>query len=206
MTDWSTVLIISIAPIVSAFGAIWIKGRIDRRTRLEDRQWVAYQKLAAASEIIAMRSAIYNSQRGPRYAAGAALNAVTKFVMVMFLSLLKPLRKDREWLRMLVDSLPTPAEQIPLMEMSEFVGAMDELIRARVEVHLVGGKAAIEAADELLDRSKEFLTAVETEQMSITKGWSSKSPPAELERERMLDAHHRFLTTIRLESKTPTPV
>jgi hypothetical protein len=173
MSDWPTVLIVSIAPIVSAFGAIWIKGRIDRVTGLEERQWAAYQNLAAASEIIAMRSAVYNSQRGPRYAAGAALNAVTKLVMVMFLSLLKPLRKDREWLRMLVDSLPTPAEQSPLMEMSEFMVAMDELIRARVEVHIVGSAAAIDAADQLLDRSKEFLTAVEAEQMSITRGWSS---------------------------------
>lgn len=68
MSDWPTILIASVAPIVSACGALWIKGRIDRSTRIEERQWVACERLAAASEIIAMRSAVYNSQRGPRRA------------------------------------------------------------------------------------------------------------------------------------------
>lgn len=206
MSDWPTILIVSAAPIVSAFGAIWIKERIDRRTRFEERQRTAYQKLAAVSEVIAMRSTVYNTQSGPRHATAEVMNGVTKFLTVMLLSTLPPFRnKDRELLRMLVDSLPTPVELTPIMETSELLHVMDELISARVEVHLVGSSAAIGAADELLDRSKEFLSAVSTKQMRLTTGWK-KSLSAESERERMLEAHRKFVTTIRLESKTPTRV
>lgn len=152
MSDWPTILIVSVAPIVSAFGAIGIKEHVDRGTRFEERQWSAYQKLATASEVIAVRSAVFNSQRGLRHVAAATLNTVAKLVVVMLLSMLRPLRKDREWLRMLVDSLPNPVAPRPVMEASELLEAIDDLIRARVEVRLVGSSDAIEAADELLER------------------------------------------------------
>jgi hypothetical protein len=195
MSDWRIILIVSAAPIISAFGAIWMKAGIDRRDRKSERRAAAYERLAAASEIMAMRSAAYNTMRGPRHAAGAALNNVTKFVMVMLLSILRPLRKDPQTLQMLVDSLPTPVEPEEIMTGSELLNAMDELIRARVEVHLVGSEEAIDAADVLLDRSREFLEATEKHQMSF-RGWSAK-PGGGPERENMLDAHRKFVNVTR---------
>lgn len=147
-----------------------------------------------------MRSAVYNAQKGPRQAAAAVMNATSKLAAVTFLFTLRPFRTDKERLRMLVDSLPTPVEPSPIMEAFQLVQAMDELIRARVEVHLVGSGAAIRAADELLNRSNEFLSAVETQRMSLVTVWR-RSLPAESERKRMLEAHEKFLTTIRFESK-----
>src|ERR1700691_427423 len=103
MSNWPTILVASLISALAAITAIWVKERIDRRTRLEDRRSAAYQRLAAASEVIAMRSSVYNSLRGIRYSLGLTLNNLTKFMLVMFLQAFRPLRVQDGLLRTLVD-------------------------------------------------------------------------------------------------------
>jgi hypothetical protein len=200
---WPAILITGAVSIVSAFGALWVRDGIDRRARFSERQWEAYQRLAAASEIIAVRSAVYNSLRSPRSALGDTLQGTIKFILVLFLAYLRPFRTDLQRLKVFADALPTPAaESSQGVDQAEHLfSAMDDLVRARVEVHLVGSPKAIPLADQLLDRSREFLEAAESRQKSLITGWTNGGT-VEPQRQRMLDAHNAFLDQVRHESKS----
>ncbi len=78
---------------------------------------------------------------------------------------------------------------------------MEELVNARVEVRLWGTQAAIDAANRLLDKSKDFLEILDRNSRRFR---SSSMQTAEIEEGRgaQVAAHREFLATIRGEQKS----
>jgi hypothetical protein len=200
MASWQPILAASLVSVVGALGALWLKEHLDRSSAVNTRRLEAYLRLAASSEVIALRSSVYNSSRSPVPVLGETLNGLMKFCLLMVMWAFPPMRRaDAGFRQSLMDSIPTSRDLDPPMAASHLVDAMDELVHARVEVYLVGSPAVIAAADELLDASRNFMTVVENKSM-----WTSKSKAAiqiEAERERMLTAHRAFLAITRSEMK-----
>lgn len=199
MSNWLPVLVASLIAATAAILANFLKEVWDEQGRRRERRRQAYLRLAAASEVIAMRSAVFNSTRTPRSAFGESLGDMRKFVLALGLIGLARRRLNSESLQLLVSAVPTPQGSGLPVSQSALVEAMDDLIRARVEVSLFGTPEAIAAASELLDCSRAFLSAVETAaQFSWPIRWSLKHA-GDIERDAMLQAHERFVDVTRAE-------
>lgn len=200
MTDWLTVLIASLISATSAIAAVFLKEIWDTRARRIERRQRAYLSLAAASEVIAMRSAVFNSQRTFKSSIASALGDAKKFLLILVLSWFWSAKNaEGSTLDRLAASLATPTSVDQVMKPSELIAAMDKLIIARVEVGLFGSGAAIDAANELLAKSKEYLTAVERSSGNWLQGIRSTNSAGENERIAMIDAHDNFLQVVRSE-------
>ncbi len=93
--------------MVSALLALGLKEHFEKKSHNESKRLDAYLRLAAASEIVALRFVIYNAQMRTSAIFGETVMSNGKFLLLVILQLFRRGFQPGT-LKMLVDAIPNP--------------------------------------------------------------------------------------------------
>jgi hypothetical protein len=167
---WGAVLIAVIAAIGGPV-AVLIQNRHHDVSKKGDLRHAAYERLIAASEIVAARATNYGSQRSVPYTFSRTGLELVKAVTVFALGY-SALKDRPKFLQIVSDAIPTPTPLVDSVDANSIQTAFEELIKANISVNLYGTNRAIAAGEKLLDDAKSFFLLIQS------GGWTWSGLPA----------------------------
>jgi hypothetical protein len=201
---WGAVLIAVIAAVGGPV-AVLLQSRHQDKVRLSELRHDAYLRLIEASEIVAFRSTVVGGQRSAGNAIASSFSDLRKAMIVLLLGTVfdRPLRKRPGILSMFISSIPTPTPLQDSIDLNSLHMAFEELIKANIGVNLYGSVGAINAAEKLLDDSKNFYKLIQS------GNWTWRGLPAADKvtefRNKMTESTSAFVAVARSELELKEP-
>jgi hypothetical protein len=160
-TSDAVAIVVVLAPVVAAFGSIWIKGGLDRRAEHRSARRQAYAEFISATRIVAIRSTRYQSERSAIGAFVASLEDSGPLIFGLILLTLKQLRRTTTAAERvgLLGLLGSARPSFPRVNESRLYDAIEDLQLVVSTVRIVGSEPVIAASDDVLSVSKRILEA-----------------------------------------------
>ncbi len=199
---WRTTIIVGVIAATGGPLAVYFQNRHQEVATKSDLKHAAYERLIAASEIVAYRSTVLGGQRSARSAFAHTIWDMRKALLVLIIGSL-PVRqrsKSAKLLPRFFEAIPTPEPFKDSMNTDSLQATYEDLVRAYIGVSLYGSAASVLAAEKLLDDAKRFFDLME-KKGSWTK--TGLPPMAEFSQVRgaMVDSTAKFVTLARAELK-----
>jgi len=168
---WFGAVLIAVIAAIGGPVAVLIQNRHHDASKKGDLRHAAYERLIAASEILAARATSYGSQRSVAYTFSRTGLELVKAVTVFALGY-SALKDRPKFLRIVSDAIPTPKPFADPVDANSIQAAFEELIKANISVNLYGTNRAVAVAEQLLDDAKSFYLSIQS------GGWTWSGLPA----------------------------
>jgi hypothetical protein len=198
---WVGAVFIALIAAAGGPAAIIVQNRHQDTARKNDLKHAAYERLIAASEVVAVRTMAVGVQRSAVRSFVHTLYELRKATVAYFLAF--TLKKWPEMVRTVMDAIPTPVQSEESMDLSSLQLAIEELLKANIAVNLYGSNRAIGAAHNLLGDAKGFYELIESSNWTWG-GLPNKKIMSEA-RGKMVSSTSEFVAVARSELKLKEP-
>jgi len=196
MSEWPAIAITGVVTLVASLSAVFIKERFDRRRAVKERRETAYARLATAVGVFLLRVEVFRGDLSWRRAMGESVMTNAALVMAGLYALI-----PKRWSPPGVGALDlarlarVPEPRIRSEDSYQaMLDALAVVVDARTEVELVGTRAVITAASELIDACVVFGDAPKP-------SWPWQLPSTQVavarQRKAVLDARDRYIGQVR---------